>query len=493
MTVSDRKEVVTRLAERLVGDCRVSDSPKYVGEWQPLYDDLRRQFESAYRVFELEFDHETGTSLDEFRQARDDMQSAEAAFDEICDRQLEALKSKIEKAALDRRRESVERESDARRLRTENPHLLRKLRRQRVVLTGGEETAIPEWPGLASRILFWSTLTVFIGIEYLVGFELFDWISNPNTALGLSAMVVLAFTAGTYFAAHRFRRISGHREALLRFGQRFPHGHPEGFSVDLLPSAERHVAWILGILLAAFAMVVLIGRIWIASTSDLGLGGAASAVGLLFCFVGYGALEYYLAHPNSRQQVQALKESEKELDENESELERALDAGPSERRYREATDRAIAAYDAAVDAAYRRYSDMAPMEGKRAELLAALYGYQLAWETFQAGLTDRCRQLMEQVSVRYSLKPADIALPRDDIVEAFRRSVHRQYDSPKLLEECRRPFRTIALRRPEIDMDKLKGEIELSVSITPEAAGPSMAPGPSAETWTSVKTKNAIG
>lgn len=493
MIASTRKETVARMAERLVAACQVSDS-RYVGQWEPLYEDLRRQFESAYRVFELEFDHEIAGPLDDFRHARDDMESADARFNEICGHQLDALRSKIERAALHRRRESVEREREAGRLGAGRPDLLRKVRRTRVALTGAEDAFVPEWPGLASAILFWSALTVFVGIEYLVGFELFDWISNPNTALGLSAIVVVAFTAGTHFAVHRFRRVSGHREALVRFRQRFPNGHPDGFEVDLLPSVERHVACILGILLATFATIILIGRVWIASTSELGAGGVASAIGLLFCFVGYGALEYYQAHPNGKQQVEDLRRNEKQLEENESALGRALDSGPSEKRYREATGEAIAEYHAAVDAAYRSCTDTAPLESNRAEILGALYGYQIAWETFRAGLSDRCRQLMEGVSVRFSLKSADIALPRGDIVEAFGKSVQRRYDDTGLLEECKSPFSTITLRRPGIDMDKLKGQIELSVSLTPEAAEASrQAWMPDAPTSATFRAKNAIG
>lgn len=472
MIAPSRKELVTRLAERLVGECGVSDSPKYVGEWEPLYDDLRRQFEGAYRVFELEFDHSVATLLEEVRRGSEDVESAQADFIRACDVHLETLESRVGKAAMDRRRESSERKDDAARLRAERPGLLRKLRRARVALTGGEDVAVADWPGLASKILFWSALTVFMGIEYLVGFELFDWISNPNTALGLSAIVVIAFTAGTYFAVHRFRRLSGHREALIRFRQTFPDGHPDGFVVDMLPSAERHVAWVLGGLLATFALILLIGRIWIATTSDLGFGGVASAIGLLFCFVGYGALEYYLAHPNSQHQVEDLKSLERRLEENDSRLREAMDPAPAEKRYREATDQATLEYQNAVDADYRRYSEMSSVEQKRRELSDALYGYHLAWETFQSGLADGCRQLVERVSIHFSLRSEDIAPPQDDVVDAFGRSVRRRYEDTALLEECRRPVGMTRLERPRVDLDKLKTDIEMRVSMTPEMSDP---------------------
>lgn len=494
MIAPSRKELVTRLAERLAGECEVSDSPKYVGEWEPLYDDLRRQFEDAYRVFELEFDHDVAALLEEFRRGRNDVKSAQADFIRACDAHLEALESRVGKAAMDRRRESSERKDDAARLRVERTDLLRKLRRARVALTGGENVAVADWPGLSSKILFWSALTVFMGIEYLVGFELFDWISNPNTALGLSAIVVIAFTAGTYFAVHRFRRLSGHREALLRFRQTFPDGHPDGFVVDMLPSAERHVAWILGSLLATLALVVLTGRIWIANTSELGIGGVASAMGLLFCFVGYGALEYYLAHPNSRDQVEDLMSLESRLEENDSRLRQAMDSTPAEQRYREATDQATLEYQDGVDADYRRYSEMASVEQKRRELSDALYGYHLAWETFRSGLADRCRQLVERVSIRYSLRSEDIAPPQDNVVDLFGRNVRRLYQDAALLEECRRPVAMNRLERPRIDLEKLKADIEMHVSMTPEVSGPARVSAAATRTPPpSVRTKGARG
>ena len=166
-----------------------------------------------------------------------------------------------------------------------------------------------------------------------------------------------------------------------------------------------------------------------------------------------------------------MRAAEERLAENESELRRALDSGPAATQYREATDQAVARYNDAVDTQYTRYSDIAAIEGEREELLGALYGYQLAWETFRSGLSDGCRLLVERVSVRFALKSENIALPRDDIIDAFTNNVRREYDSPELLEECKQRFAMVRLERPVTDVHKLKGEIELKVSMTPEVPG----------------------
>ena len=147
MTVPTKKEVVTQMAETLVGKCHVSDAPQYVGEWEPLYEDLRRQFEGAYRVFELEFDHEIATSVDDLRNARKSLGSAETNFSSACEQLRKTLEAKIEKAAMDRRLEAVERENNAKRLKMAQPDLRQKSKRAKVALTGGEEVSVAEWPG----------------------------------------------------------------------------------------------------------------------------------------------------------------------------------------------------------------------------------------------------------------------------------------------------------------------------------------------------------
>lgn len=183
-----------------------------------------------------------------------------------------------------------------------------ELHRQIVSSTGWEHSnvTIPEESYL-DYIIRVSVVLALTGLEYLIGFSIWEPESSPVLAMGLNLATVLGLTSLTGVAATYLKRYTAHRDAVKTFASRYPNGHPESFSVGSFPSSAKIIAFGAFGTLIFFSLLLLATRLWLVSTGKSGFAGSAGSVALLFALLVYGFLEFSRAQPYSDEQYRDLE------------------------------------------------------------------------------------------------------------------------------------------------------------------------------------------
>lgn len=138
------------------------------------------------------------------------------------------------------------------------------------------------------NIIFAMVIAVVATIDWIAGFDIWKLGSSKPMALALNLVTVLGFIALTTVTVRKRKRYATYRDAVSTFARTYPQGHPEGFTVDPLPSSERNAMWIGGSILFLASAALLITRVLIGGTFQ----AIAGAVAVLFTLMIYALTEY---------------------------------------------------------------------------------------------------------------------------------------------------------------------------------------------------------
>jgi hypothetical protein len=350
-----------------------------------------------------------------------------------------------------------------------------ELHRQIVSSTGWEysNVTIPEESYLDYTIRV-SVVVALTGLEYLIGFSIWEPESSPVLAMGLNLATVLGLTSLTGVAATYLKRYTAHRDAIKTFASHYPNGHPQRFSVEPFPSSAKIIAFGAFGTLIFFSLLLLATRLWLVTTGKSAFAGIAGSVALLFALLVYGFLEFSRAQPYSHEQYRDLElafDREKQEWEQGPKIEPlSVSPPPSDAAIERAV--VIGNQAAAIDgenrnsgvlsedpfATYNREYDqiLEESEGqyhqavkRKAILIDLLIECQDTWDLTQAAYLKACLQVTLQVAKEFDKFGDKLGLGSseadDRILRQLSRGVQLKYHDDNVLQKLQRHIFAVEL------------------------------------------------